>query len=59
MNWQPNKEQGKYLNTIASMTVDCLMGKGTVDRGTYTSNLKMMADLIDKIKEASHEGGRR
>lgn len=53
MNWQPNEEQRKYLNTIFSMTVDCLMGKGTVDRGTYTSNLKTMADLIDKIKEDS------
>lgn len=48
MAWNPNEEQKKIMNTIVGMTVDCLMAKGTDNEETYVSNLRFMADMVDK-----------
>ncbi len=50
-NWIPNKKEGQFLDTIAAMTIDCRMGKGTNNKETYTSNLRTMADLLDDIRD--------
>jgi len=48
-NWTPNEEEAKFLDTILSMSVDCKMGMGTVDRETYISNLRTMCNMLEKI----------
>ncbi len=44
--WEPTSEEAKYLNLIMSMCLDCLMNKGTKDRKTFISNLKLIADRM-------------
>jgi hypothetical protein len=53
MSWKPDDEQRQFLNTIASMTYDCLMGNGTVDVETYLSNLRIMCDMMEKETKES------
>ena len=48
MNWNPNDRQKKFLETIIVMSTDCIMGKGTANIETYLSNLRIMADMIEK-----------
>ena len=57
MAWNPNKEQTKIMRTIAGMTIDCLMGKGTENEETYTSNLHFMANMVDKEEKLNPEKG--
>jgi len=54
-NWIPNKKEKQFLDTIAAMTIDCQMGKGTVNKETYTSNLRVMSDLLDDIRDEEKE----
>ena len=49
MNWNPSMEERKYLELVISMTTDCLIGKGTVDLSTYTTNLCMICAKIKTI----------
>jgi|GEM_PF-6832886 len=37
------------MELVMSMTVDCLMGKGTADRATYVANLHRIAAAIDNL----------
>lgn len=51
MPWTPTEEENKYLQTVASMTIDCIMGNGTENKETYVSNLRLFADAIEKTKQ--------
>jgi len=31
MNWIPTVEQKKYVELIASMSIDCMLGGGTIN----------------------------
>ncbi len=48
MSWKPIEEQIKIMKTISSMTIDCIMGSGTDNEETYLSNLRFMANLVEK-----------
>ena len=50
MNWIPSKDEQKYLELVASMSIDCIMGRGTSDRKAYVNNLRTAAELLDKVK---------
>ena len=50
MTWHPSTEEKEYLQCILSMTIDCMMGKGTDTVETYGSNLKIAANGIQKIE---------
>lgn len=56
--WIPTNDEKRYLDLIASMTVDCLLGKGTVNRRTYTDNLRTCANQLDELQtvEAPSKG---
>lgn len=47
--WKPNLKEEEFLKLIASMTLDCLMGKGTVDRNDYIANLRLICRELDKV----------
>jgi len=47
--WQPTSKEAQYVKLIMSMCADCLMHRGTVDRATFTGNLRMIADQLDQI----------
>jgi len=53
MKWKPSEEERKHIELIVSMSIDCLMNNGTVDVKTYVSNLKIIADSIQKLEEIS------
>jgi len=53
MAWHPSTEERKYIELIVSMSVDCLMNKGTVDAMTYVANLKIAANSIQEIANKS------
>ena len=42
MSWNPNHEEKKLLQLILSMTMDCILGKGTDTKETYFANIKLM-----------------
>ena len=46
--WEPNEREKKYLELIAVMTTDCMLGIGTLDRKTYFYNLET---AIKQLKE--------
>ena len=48
-NWQPSAEENKYLELIASMTIDCIGHSGTHTRSTYINNLRMICDKMENI----------
>ncbi len=49
MSWQPTEEEIEMMRTISGMTIDCIMGKGTDNKETFLSNLRIMADMIEKM----------
>jgi hypothetical protein len=51
-DWEPDAEEEKHLRLIMSMSIDCLMGKGTRTATAYTKNLRAIADLIDECEIA-------
>jgi hypothetical protein len=51
--WQPTLKEEQYVKLIMSMCTDCLMHRGTVDCATFTGNLRMIADQLDQIANAS------
>jgi len=55
IKWIPSKEETKYLELIPTMTTDCLMKSGTDSYKTYVSNLRNIADGIDKIERNSQD----
>lgn len=55
MFWQPNNEENKYLKLIAGMSVDCMMGKGTDDKETYISNLKIAIESLENKQTEGEE----
>ena len=46
MKWQPNLEERKHLELIIIMATDCLLGKGTDTKKTFTQNLELIARLM-------------
>ena len=48
-SWNPSKEEREYLNLILGMTMDCLLNKGTADLSTYTLNLKLACNKLERI----------
>jgi len=46
--WKPDAAEQIYLNTVLSMTIDCLQGKGTDKARTYVMNLKMLAKRLEE-----------
>lgn len=50
MSWNPTTEQYKYLELIASMTIDCMAGKGAESLETYRKNLLAISDQIPDIE---------
>jgi len=50
-SWHPSEKENEYLRLVLSMTGDCILGNGTVDRHTYTSNLIRIATAIDKLED--------
>lgn len=51
MAWKPSKEEKRFVELVAAMSTDCLMGNGTTDRKTYLLNLRAVADCLEKLKE--------
>ena len=51
--WIPTAEERKYVNLIASMAIDTLVGKGVADKGTFIANLKTMIRLMLEIQESA------
>lgn len=49
--WQPDAEESKYVRLVMSMSLDCLMGKGTTTPAAYTKNLRMIADQLDEYDQ--------
>lgn len=48
-NWEPNNKERKYLVLVMSMTTDCILGRGTVDRETYVGNLERIAKQLGEL----------
>ena len=62
--WKPDAEEIRYLQCVVSMSTDSLVGQGTDSRKTFTNNLRMIAEQLDKLPETqasnaklSHEEG--
>jgi len=49
--WKPDLTEQKYIKLVMSMSVDCLMNKGTNTAKAYTQNLRTIADLIDEYNQ--------
>lgn len=49
MPWKPNRKQRDYLELVFAMSSDCMLEKGTVDVETYISNLRSVADILEKM----------
>lgn len=49
--WKPDEKDSEYLRLVMSMSLDCLMGKGTSTAGAYTKNLRAIADIIDEYNQ--------
>ena len=47
MRWKQTANETRYLELIASMTVDSLIGKGADTRSTFTANLRVIAEQLD------------
>jgi hypothetical protein len=54
--WAPNSKEAQHIRLIMSMCTDCLMRGGTVNRASFTRNLRMIADQLDQI---ANTGGDR
>ena len=50
-NWEPDITEQKYVKLVMSMSMDCLLGKGTDTPKAYTQNLRMIADQIDEYNQ--------
>lgn len=50
-DWQPDTKEQAYLRLVMSMSLDCLMCKGTSTAATYTKNLRMIADQINEYNQ--------
>ena len=53
MAWNPSDEEKRYIELVATMSIDCLRGNGTVDAMTYISNLRAIAKSIENIKNSA------
>ena len=50
--WKPSPEEREYIELIMSMSADCLQDNGVVvTRRTFTTNLRMIADQMDRLKD--------
>ena len=49
MEWRPSEEENRYLRLVLSMTIDCMMGKGTDTVETYTNNLRIIGEELEVI----------
>ena len=47
--WKPTEEEAKHLKLVMSMSIDCLMEKGTSDKETYLANLEAIIVLMKKL----------
>ena len=46
--WTPNKTEKKHMELIVSMSIDCILGKGTDNLDTYLTNLRQIADILSE-----------
>ena len=46
--WKPNKIEKKHIELIVSMSIDCILGKGTDNLHTYLANLRKIADILSE-----------
>lgn len=51
MSWVPNEREEKYINLIQSMCLDSLMKKGVKSKKAFISNLRMISNELESIKE--------
>ena len=49
MAWEPNIVERPYVEIIASMACDTLAGSGVETRDTFVSNLRLIADQMERI----------
>ncbi len=47
--WEPSVEEKKYLDLVMAVSVDCSLGRGTVDRETYLANLESVIKLLGDV----------
>lgn len=47
--WRPTAQERTYLELVMSMATDSLLVRGVATRGTFTSNLRMIADQMDNL----------
>lgn len=47
MSWIPDGEDKKYLDMVASMTVDTILGRGVENSKTYGENLRVVVERFD------------
>jgi hypothetical protein len=47
--WKPSPEEREHLECVMGMSMDCIMGNGVDKLTTYTSNLRMIADKMEKV----------
>ncbi len=55
MEWRPSEEENRYLRLVLSMTIDCMMGKGTDTVETYTNNLRIIGEELEVIGGIFHK----
>ena len=53
MHWEPSGKERTAVETLFSMCSSALCGNGVEDRQTFTGNLRLFADQMDKLPEES------